>query len=831
MHSTPKDAFNSKGCFASPNVLEFGCWVTGSTIDRTPSIQGSRTGVIEFFNAGVSERHIKLGQILRLEQDRSRRRMECLLNRFIDTQCEGIPALFFAKQKDVSLSANRRYFGLLDTSVVNRLADNLLDRTLARIPGIHGSRLDISSGFGTPTCLHTTPAGLYSVSALLSGSSRIWIIISADQRLKFQKLMLEEFPDFDIHSTCSGCPHHKMLFLLPSFLYCHQIKYSYFEQQVGDIVVTIPGSFIQSYNTGANVVETSMYADKYWQPSSYTMCDPSFGISTDILPSTLTQFQVGQNFESAVWPDTRLSELLARSLLRSQAISDLDSGYKADSQSAPTYIPFVDSEDLIDLSQNSGVDQSLENSTSSLVGPPRERTFTAWSVCSKMTSHDLENIPYTTSSVSTLRASNASCGPLVDYDIYDAPLYLMQEDTAICPDTKCGELSRDLPSRSMDSASPYLSSSFTSITSITSLSSTTMISTYSHQEPTENTPISDAEINTGCSSSSDQPGGNSTSPVQVVKLYLESTSSDHESVSKGNIRLPLLLAGGFPVARNTDVFVVSPLLSQWFDNLNTTRSSLPSPDPRFVPRDINGSYFSVTIARIVASVGSKSSIRLWIAHMNATFWSLAKPARFSSCLSPWEEMFVPLQECRTTIEEILRTIASLDSIPSRSHHPYSNYLLLCHRWALQLDSMTGKAPKRRQRCLENFMMTYLGVKESDRNSSRWNSQYGHLTMWYFCGVKVQHVTEITSPVVAFLFSTNAEVPILKHEIFDLPPERIGLLAALLQCYRGDWIKWLHQAYRLWFERIRANPQMWKPIDLSRFHTFSECDTRILGLFY
>ncbi len=119
---------------------------------------------------------------------------------------------------------------------------------------------------GTPFSMRTAHHLLYSLSFLHTGASKFWIVVPphARQRLECyleryqQACWGEEWAGL---SRCDQFVYHLSVWVCPGALAKWGVPYRLVEQRPGYMMVLAPGAYHQGWSTGANVAESTVYAD------------------------------------------------------------------------------------------------------------------------------------------------------------------------------------------------------------------------------------------------------------------------------------------------------------------------------------------------------------------------------------------------------------------------------------------------------------------------------------------------------------------------------------------------------------------------------------------
>jgi hypothetical protein len=119
---------------------------------------------------------------------------------------------------------------------------------------------------GTPTPLRRGPAGLYTLSYLHSGASRIWIVVPARQGRRLEQA-LAHYParifraDHAKAMRCCQWVNHLDIWLSPGTMRSWGLTPVCIQQNAGELLVLPPGVYSQAWDLGACLSEEACYAD------------------------------------------------------------------------------------------------------------------------------------------------------------------------------------------------------------------------------------------------------------------------------------------------------------------------------------------------------------------------------------------------------------------------------------------------------------------------------------------------------------------------------------------------------------------------------------------
>ncbi|KAI1875904.1 uncharacterized protein JN550_001400 [Neoarthrinium moseri] len=110
----------------------------------------------------------------------------------------------------------------------------------------------LSGTTGTPAPLHFEDFGYLSISYVVAGAAKIWLVIPPDQRQKLEAaLALDRRLSFE----CSQDIRHEGVLVSPSYLESHGIDYSIEVCEMGYALITMPFAYHQVANLGPNLAE------------------------------------------------------------------------------------------------------------------------------------------------------------------------------------------------------------------------------------------------------------------------------------------------------------------------------------------------------------------------------------------------------------------------------------------------------------------------------------------------------------------------------------------------------------------------------------------------
>jgi [histone H3]-trimethyl-L-lysine9/36 demethylase len=153
---------------------------------------------------------------------------------------------------------------------------------------------------------HTEDMELYSINYLHYGAPKSWYSVPPKYKQRFeilaQSLYSEEY------YSCSQFLRHKTSLISPSRLKDCAIPYHTAVQEIGEFMITFPGSYHQGYNHGFNIAEATNFATERWidvaRNAKICHCQPdSVNIDMDI-------------FETLYYRDQMKKKILNRKLLQ-----------------------------------------------------------------------------------------------------------------------------------------------------------------------------------------------------------------------------------------------------------------------------------------------------------------------------------------------------------------------------------------------------------------------------------------------------------------------------------------------------------------------------------
>jgi [histone H3]-trimethyl-L-lysine9/36 demethylase len=132
---------------------------------------------------------------------------------------------------------------------------------------------------------HTEDMELYSINYLHYGAPKSWYSVPPKYKQRFENLAQSLYPEEARH--CSQFLRHKTSLISPSRLRDCAIPYHTAVQEIGEFMITFPGSYHQGYNHGFNIAEATNFATERWidvaRKAKICSCQPdSVSIDMDI---------------------------------------------------------------------------------------------------------------------------------------------------------------------------------------------------------------------------------------------------------------------------------------------------------------------------------------------------------------------------------------------------------------------------------------------------------------------------------------------------------------------------------------------------------------------
>ncbi|KAH3673593.1 hypothetical protein WICMUC_003590 [Wickerhamomyces mucosus] len=138
---------------------------------------------------------------------------------------------------------------------------NVLDHLNKNIPGVNDAYL--YAGLWKATfSWHLEDQDLYSINYLHFGAPKQWYSIPQSDRLKFEKIMQEEFPQD--YKKCKDFLRHKTFLMSPNHLNKKNIQVNKMVHYPGEFMITYPYGYHAGMNYGYNLAEAVNFAIDYW---------------------------------------------------------------------------------------------------------------------------------------------------------------------------------------------------------------------------------------------------------------------------------------------------------------------------------------------------------------------------------------------------------------------------------------------------------------------------------------------------------------------------------------------------------------------------------------
>lgn len=160
------------------------------------------------------------------------------------------------------------------------MAGYLRNFTLVNDTGITKPLVYFALEDGTIFGMHIEDVGLPSANILLAGAPKLWIVIPESATLAVLNALNEgnQWSDrFGEHWFSS-----KAAFVSLEWLEEHGIPYTCILQQVGDVVVTMPGAIHFGYNLGPNIAEAANFMCHEWLEFGYPCSKVSYLLNDDL---------------------------------------------------------------------------------------------------------------------------------------------------------------------------------------------------------------------------------------------------------------------------------------------------------------------------------------------------------------------------------------------------------------------------------------------------------------------------------------------------------------------------------------------------------------------
>jgi hypothetical protein len=129
------------------------------------------------------------------------------------------------------------------------------------LPGVSNSMLYFGC-WRAMFAFHTEDMELYSINYLHYGAPKSWYSVPPKYKKRFEVMAQSYFPEEYYH--CSEFLRHKTSLISPTRLKDCAIPYHTAVQEVGEFMITFPGSYHQGYNHGFNIAEATNFATERW---------------------------------------------------------------------------------------------------------------------------------------------------------------------------------------------------------------------------------------------------------------------------------------------------------------------------------------------------------------------------------------------------------------------------------------------------------------------------------------------------------------------------------------------------------------------------------------
>ena len=152
------------------------------------------------------------------------------------------------------------------------------------LPGVSNSMLYFGC-WRAMFAFHTEDMELYSINYLHHGAPKSWYSVPPKYKKRFEVMAQSYYPEESYH--CSEFLRHKTSLISPTRLKDCAIPYHMAVQEVGEFMITFPGSYHQGYNHGFNIAEATNFATERWidvaRSARFCHCQPdSVKIDMDI---------------------------------------------------------------------------------------------------------------------------------------------------------------------------------------------------------------------------------------------------------------------------------------------------------------------------------------------------------------------------------------------------------------------------------------------------------------------------------------------------------------------------------------------------------------------
>lgn len=152
------------------------------------------------------------------------------------------------------------------------------------LPGVSNSMLYFGC-WRAMFAFHTEDMELYSINYLHYGSPKSWYSIPPKYKKRFEVMAQSYYPEE--YNDCHEFLRHKTSLISHTRLKDCAIPYHTAVQEVGEFMITFPGSYHQGFNHGFNIAEATNFATERWidiaREANICRCEPdSVKIDMDI---------------------------------------------------------------------------------------------------------------------------------------------------------------------------------------------------------------------------------------------------------------------------------------------------------------------------------------------------------------------------------------------------------------------------------------------------------------------------------------------------------------------------------------------------------------------
>ena len=149
---------------------------------------------------------------------------------------------------------------------LKELAGNWLNRSSSAAPGVNQPCFNWSDT-ASFNVMQLARFGAYTLDVLHSGSPKVWTVTWPSNNTKLEKFFRKELIRGDPRHApnCSHYVAHREIYVPRDVLERHEIENLKVVQNEGEMIIIFPWAYHQSYSTGPNICETTMYASDRWQ--------------------------------------------------------------------------------------------------------------------------------------------------------------------------------------------------------------------------------------------------------------------------------------------------------------------------------------------------------------------------------------------------------------------------------------------------------------------------------------------------------------------------------------------------------------------------------------